>query len=103
MVWRLLPSTERADYGNDRRIRRSPLLRELRDCHANWSRAVSCVITPEAFVAQWQGHRRLTRRMIEASPRDQRFSFSLGNRRTFGALALDMLSIASPMVRSVVS
>ena len=61
------------------------------------------VITPQALLAHWQGHRRLTRRMIEAFPADQLFSFSLGNMRTFGALVLELLSMASPMVRGVVT
>jgi uncharacterized damage-inducible protein DinB len=60
-------------------------------------------ITPEALLAHWQGHRRLTRRMIEAFPEDQLFTFSIGGMRTFGAFALEMLSMAEPMVRGTVS
>lgn len=60
-------------------------------------------ITPEALLEHWQGHRRLTRRMIEAFPEDQLFTFSLGGMRTFGELAKEMLSMAAPMVRGVVS
>jgi hypothetical protein len=36
------------------------------------------VITPEALLEHWQGHRRLTRRLIDAFPEDQLFSFSVG-------------------------
>jgi hypothetical protein len=61
------------------------------------------VITPEALLAHWQGHRRLSRRTILAFPEDQLFSFSLGGMRPFGALALEMLSMAAPMVRGVVT
>lgn len=61
------------------------------------------VMTPEAFLAHWQGHRRLTRRMIAAFPEDQLFTFSLGGMRPFGALALEMLSMAVPMVKGVVT
>jgi uncharacterized damage-inducible protein DinB len=61
------------------------------------------VITPEALLEHWQGHRRLTRRLIEAYPEDQLFSFSLGGMRPFGALAMEMLTMAAPMVRGVVS
>jgi uncharacterized damage-inducible protein DinB len=61
------------------------------------------VITPGAFLAHWQGHRRLTRRVIEAFPEDQLFSFSVGDMRSFGALALEMLGMATPMVRGVVT
>lgn len=56
-------------------------------------------ITPDALLEHWQGHRRLTRRLIEAFPEDQLFTFSIGSMRTFGALALELLSMAEPMVR----
>jgi uncharacterized damage-inducible protein DinB len=61
------------------------------------------VITPEALLEHWQGHRRLTRRMIEAFPEDQLFSFSVGSMRTFGALAMEMITMAAPMVRGLVT
>jgi len=63
--------------------------------------ATAVFITPEALLAHWQGHRRLTRRVIEAFPDDQLFAFSLGGMRTFGELAMEMLSMAAPMVRGV--
>ena len=59
------------------------------------------VITPEALLAHWQGHRRLTRRMIEAFPEDQLSTFSLAGMRTFGDMAMELLAIAVPMVRGV--
>ena len=61
--------------------------------------AVASFITPEAVLAHWQGHRRLTRRLIEAFPEDQLFTFSIGGMRTFGALALELLSMGVPMAR----
>jgi uncharacterized damage-inducible protein DinB len=60
-------------------------------------------ITPDALLAHWQGHRRLTRRVIDAFPEDQLFTFSIGGMRTFGELALEMLSIGVPMLRGLVS
>jgi uncharacterized damage-inducible protein DinB len=60
-------------------------------------------ITPDALLEHWQGHRRLTRRVIEAFPDDQLFTFTLGGMRPFGELAMEMLSMAEPMVRGVVS
>jgi uncharacterized damage-inducible protein DinB len=59
------------------------------------------VITPEALLEHWQGHRRLTRRLIEKFPEDQLFTFSIGGMRTFGQLALELLTMAEPMVRGV--
>ncbi len=58
-------------------------------------------ITPQALLEHWQGHRRLTRRVIEAFPDDKLFTFSVGSMRPFGALTFEMLSIALPMVRGV--
>ncbi len=63
----------------------------------------SLYITSEAMLKHWQAHRRLTRRVIEAFPDDQLFSFSIGGMRPFGALALEMLSLGVPMARGVVS
>jgi uncharacterized damage-inducible protein DinB len=63
--------------------------------------AQAVVITPEALLEHWQGHRRLSRRVIEAFPEDQLFSFSVGAMRPFGVLALEMVSMAAPMVTGV--
>lgn len=60
-------------------------------------------ITPDALLAHWQGHRRLTRRVLDAFPEDQLFTFSIGGMRTFGELALEMIMIGVPMLRGVVS
>ena len=60
-------------------------------------------ITSDALLVHWQGHRRLTRRVIAAFPDDKLFSFSVGGMRPFGALALEMITMAVPMVRGAVS
>lgn len=67
------------------------------------SPALATFITPDALLAQWQGHRRLTRRVIEAFPDDKLFTFSLAGMRSFGALAIEMLSIAEPSLRGMVT
>lgn len=59
------------------------------------------VITPAALLEHWQGHRRLTRRLIEAFPEDQLFTFSLGGMRPFGVMALELISMGAPMVRGM--
>jgi uncharacterized damage-inducible protein DinB len=63
--------------------------------------ATAVFITPEALLAHWQGHRRLTRRVIDAFPDDQLLTFSVGGMRSFGALAEEMLSMAAPMMRGL--
>jgi uncharacterized damage-inducible protein DinB len=60
-------------------------------------------ITPDAMLTHWQGHRRVTRRVISAFPEDQLFTFSAGGMRPFGVLAMEMITMAVPMVRGVVS
>lgn len=61
------------------------------------------VIPAAALLEHWQGHRRLTRRVIVAFPEEQLFSFSLGSMRPFGAMALEMIRMAEPMVRGIVT
>jgi uncharacterized damage-inducible protein DinB len=65
--------------------------------------SATAAITPDALRQHWQGHRRLTRRLIERFPEDQLFTFSIGGMRTFGEFALEMLSMAEPMVRGAVT
>jgi uncharacterized damage-inducible protein DinB len=55
------------------------------------------------LLTHWQGHRRLTRRVIDAFPDDKLFSFSVGGMRPFGVLALEMITMTVPMVRGAVS
>jgi uncharacterized damage-inducible protein DinB len=54
-----------------------------------------------ALLSHWQGHRRLSRRVIEAFPEDQLFTFSIGGMRTFGQLAMEMLSMAAPTAKGI--
>ncbi len=59
------------------------------------------VITPAEALEHWQGHRRLTRRMIVAFPDDQLFSHSIGGMRTFGELVLEFLAMGVPMLEEI--
>lgn len=59
--------------------------------------------SPQALLDHWQGHRKLTRRMIEAFPEDQLFTFSIGGMRTFGQFATELLRMAAPTVEGVAS
>lgn len=56
--------------------------------------AITTVITPEEFLAHWQGHRTLTRKAIEAFPEKELFSFSVGGMRPFSALTMEMIDLA---------
>ncbi|MGH9174939.1 MAG: DinB family protein [Vicinamibacterales bacterium] len=69
----------------------------------NTQTSSSTFISSNALLEHWQGHRRLTRRTIEAFPEDKLFSFSVGTMRPFGALAMEMIGMAAPMVHGVVT
>jgi uncharacterized damage-inducible protein DinB len=61
----------------------------------------SPVVTAEALLAHWQGHRRLTRRVIEAFPDDKLFDFSVGGMRPFSTMVMEFLKMAVPIARGV--
>jgi uncharacterized damage-inducible protein DinB len=57
----------------------------------------------EDVLKHWQGHRRLTRKTIQAFPEDKLFSFSVGGMRPFADLAWEFISMAVPIVDGVAS
>ena len=59
------------------------------------------VFTPEQLREHYQGHRRVTRRMIEAFPNDKLFTFTIGGMRPFSALVMEFLKMGLPIVRGV--
>lgn len=59
------------------------------------------VLTPQQLLDHWQGHRRLTRRMIEAFPEDKLFTFSIGGMRPFSEMVIEFLRMAEPIARGV--
>ncbi len=61
------------------------------------------IITPEELVKHWQGHRGLTRRVIEAFPEQELFSFSVGGMRPFSAIVAELLAIAAPGLIEIVT
>ena len=54
------------------------------------------IFTPEALLEHWQGHRRVTRRMIEAFPEDKLFDYSIGGMRPFSELVMEFIGMAEP-------
>jgi len=50
---------------------------------------------------QWLGHRRLTRRVIEAFPADKLFTHSIGGMRTFAEMMKEIIDISGPGVRGI--
>lgn len=60
------------------------------------------IITKGELLKHWQGHRALTRRVIEAFPEKELFGFSVAGMRPFGELAKELLAIAVPGLQGIV-
>jgi uncharacterized damage-inducible protein DinB len=58
-------------------------------------------LTADAVLKHWQGHRRLTRKTIDAFPEDKLFQFSVGGMRPFGEMAWEFIRMAVPIVEGV--
>jgi hypothetical protein len=63
--------------------------------------AIAGVFTPEALLKHWQGHRGLTRKMIEAFPEDKLFTYSIGGMRPFSELVYEFLGMAVPGLQGI--
>ncbi|HEY7212284.1 MAG TPA: DinB family protein [Bryobacteraceae bacterium] len=59
------------------------------------------VLTAEALLEHWQGHRRLTRRVIEAFPEDKLFAYSIGSMRPFSDMVVEFLIMTEPIAQGV--
>ncbi|HTE47268.1 MAG TPA: DinB family protein [Gemmatimonadaceae bacterium] len=61
------------------------------------------VLSPEQFLQHWQGHRGLTRRVIDAFPDDKLFTYSVGNMRPFSTLAMEFVGMGVPTLNGVIT
>jgi len=59
------------------------------------------MLTAETLLNNWQGHRQLTRKTIEAFPEDKLFQFSVGGMRPFAEMAWEFIRMAVPIVEGV--
>jgi uncharacterized damage-inducible protein DinB len=59
---------------------------------------IAPITTPEEILENWQGHRRLTRRTIEAFPDDKLFTYSIGGMRPFSDLVMEFIHMTTPGV-----
>ena len=55
----------------------------------------------DAILNHWQGHRRLTRQIIEAFPEDKLFKYSIGGMRPFAVMVNEIMSIADSGVQDL--
>ena len=61
------------------------------------------IMTSQQFLEHWQGHRALTRRVIDAFPEDKLFDYAVGGMRPFSALAMEFIGMAVPTLNGVIS
>ena len=54
------------------------------------------ILTADELLAHWKGHRGLTRRVIEAFPEQELFTYSIGGMRPFAEMAKELIDIAGP-------
>jgi len=60
------------------------------------------VITSAELLTHWQGHRALTRKVIEAFPEKELFEYSVGGMRPFAGMVQELLAIAVPGIKQIV-
>ena len=60
------------------------------------------VIDRELLLQNWQGHRNLCRRVIEAFPEKELFEFSIGGMRTFADLVKEILNVELDGMKGIV-
>lgn len=61
------------------------------------------IITSAELLEHWQGHRKVTRKLIEVFPEKKFFEFSVGGMRPTSELIGELLSIAVPGLRQIVT
>ena len=61
------------------------------------------IMSSQQFLEHWQGHRALTRRIIDAFPEDKLFSYSVGGMRPFSELAAEFIGMAVPTLNGVIT
>ncbi len=65
--------------------------------------STASVITSAELLEHWQGHRGLTRKVIEAFPEKELFDYSIGGMRPFAGIVQELLAIAVPGLKQIVS
>lgn len=61
------------------------------------------LISKEELIIHWQGHRMLTRKLIEAFPEKELFNYTIGGMRSFSQMAMELLAIAGPGLEEIVT
>jgi uncharacterized damage-inducible protein DinB len=61
------------------------------------------MITPDVLHDHWQGHRHVTRRLIEVFPEDKFFTYSIGGMRPCSGLIMEMIRLSALGVNGIVT
>jgi len=61
----------------------------------------SPVLNSGQLLEHWQGHRALTRRVIEAFPEEAFFNHRIGGMRTFSDMCKELIAIAGPGMKEI--
>lgn len=57
--------------------------------------------SPDSILNHWQGHRRLTRRVIEVFPEKELFEYSIGGMRPFSEMIKELISISDAGMQDI--
>jgi uncharacterized damage-inducible protein DinB len=76
---------------------------ETNAIHQQVNAQVEQIISSEALLEHWQGHRRLTRKTIEAFPEDKIFSYSIGGMRPMADLASEIMDLSKDGIDGIVT
>ncbi|MGN7786669.1 DinB family protein [Niabella sp. 22666] len=61
------------------------------------------IISAEELLTAWQGHRNLTRKVIEAFPEKDMFTFSIGGMRPFAELIKEIITVSAVGLKQIVT
>ncbi|WP_346238585.1 DinB family protein [Niabella insulamsoli] len=61
------------------------------------------LISTEELLKNWQGHRNLTRKVIEVFPEKDLFNFSVGGMRPFAELCKEMITVSGGGLKQIVT
>jgi uncharacterized damage-inducible protein DinB len=67
------------------------------------TKAATATLPMDAIREHWQGHRRVTRRVIEAFPQEAFESYSIGGMRPFYELAWEIIGMSESGIKGIVT
>lgn len=70
---------------------------------ADEKKKISPIISTENLLAHWQGHRGLTRRVIDAFTEQDLLTYSIGGMRPFAHMVKELIDIIDPGIEGIVS